>query len=47
MGGGIVSVKDRYFRVVDYERQEKVSLTEKQYLVYAYLLSISKWNPTE
>ena len=47
MGVLIMSVKDRYFRVVDYERQEKVSLTEKQYLVYAYLLSISKWNPTE
>ena len=42
-----MSVNDRYFRVVDYEKQRKGLLTEKQYLVYAYLLSISKWNATE
>lgn len=42
-----MSVNDRYFRVVDYEKQKKGPLTEKQYLVYAYLLSISKWNATE
>lgn len=42
-----MSVNDRYFRVIDYEKQKKGPLTEKQYLVYAYLLSISKWNATE
>jgi len=42
-----MSVKERYFKVVDYEKRKKGPLTEKQYLVYAYLLSISKWNPTE
>lgn len=42
-----MSVKERYFRVLDYEKKEKSPLTEKQYLVYAYLLSISKWNPLE
>ena len=42
-----MSVNDRYFRIVDYEKQKKGPLTEKQYLVYAYLLSISKWNATE
>lgn len=42
-----MSVKERYFKVIDYEKREKGPLTEKQYLVYAYLLSISKWNPTE
>lgn len=42
-----MSLRERSFRTMDYESQEKGSLTEKQYLVYAFLLSISKWNPTE
>lgn len=37
----------RYFKTIPYEKQKKGPLTEKQYLVYAYLLSISKWNATE
>ena len=42
-----MSIRERYFRVADYEKKEKGFLTEKQYLVYAYLLSISKWNVNE
>lgn len=42
-----MSVRERYFKVIDYEKRKKGPLTEKQYLVYAYLLSISKWNTTE
>lgn len=37
----------RYYKTIPYEKHEKGPLTEKQYLVYAYLLSISKWNPNE
>lgn len=42
-----MAVSERYFKTIPYEKQQKGPLTEKQYLVYAYLLSISKWNPNE
>ena len=31
----------------NYEEENKAPLTAKQYLVYSYLLSISKWNPQD
>lgn len=34
----------RFIKVMDYEQYKKGKLTEKQYLVYSYLLSISKQN---
>lgn len=42
-----MAVSERYFKTIPYEKQQKGPLTEKQYLVYAYLLSISKWNPNQ
>lgn len=42
-----MAVSERYYKTIPYERHQKGPLTEKQYLVYAYLLSISKWNPNE
>lgn len=42
-----MSVYERDFEALDYGAKQKASLTEKQYLVYSYLMSISKWNATE
>lgn len=39
-----LSVYQRKVEALSYENGEKSVLTTKQYLVYAYLLSISKWN---
>lgn len=47
IGGDIVAISERYYKTIPYEKHQKGPLTEKQYLVYAYLLSISKWNPNE
>ena len=35
---------ERYFYALDYEKQIKSKLTSKQFAVYTYLLSISKWD---
>lgn len=35
---------ERYFEALDYGKSEKAKLTEKQYLVYSYLMSKSKWD---
>lgn len=37
-------VEQRDFEALDYGRQAKAKLTAKQYLVYSYLMSISKWD---
>lgn len=39
--------QDRWFEALDYQKKIKSTLTAKQYLVYSYLLSISKWNPQD
>lgn len=39
-----LSVYQRQVEALSYEDKEKSVLTTKQYFVYAYLLSISKWN---
>lgn len=39
-----LSVYQRKVEALSYEAEEKSILTSKQYLVYAYLLSVSKWN---
>ena len=36
--------KDRYFEALDMKKRQRAKLTPKQYLVYSYLVSISKWN---
>lgn len=36
--------QDRLFEALDYGKGEKAKLTTKQYLVYSYLMSISKWD---
>ena len=36
--------KDRYFEALDMKKRQRAKLTAKQYLVYSYLVSISKWN---
>ena len=36
--------KDRYFEALDIKKKQRAKLTPKQYLVYSYLVSISKWN---
>jgi hypothetical protein len=36
--------KDRYFEALDMKKRQWAKLTPKQYLVYSYLVSISKWN---
>ena len=36
--------KQRDFEALKYEKHEKACLTAKQYLVYSYLMSISKWD---
>lgn len=35
---------ERYFYALDYEKKIKTNLTKKQFLVYTFLLSISKWD---
>lgn len=35
---------ERYFYAMDYEKEIKSKLTRKQFAVYTYLLSISKWD---
>ena len=35
---------ERYFYALDYEKEIKSKLTSKQFIVYTYLLSISKWD---
>lgn len=35
---------ERYFYALDYEKRIKTTLTKKQFLVYTYLMSISKWD---
>lgn len=37
--------QSRLFEALNYGSKEKSKLTTKQYLVYSYLMSISKWNP--
>lgn len=39
-----LSVYQRQVEALSYEDKEKSVLTTKQYFVYAYLLSVSKWN---
>ena len=39
--------QDRWFEALDYQKKIKSTLTAKQYLVYSYLLSVSKWNPQD
>lgn len=39
--------QSRWYEALDYEQKVKASLSAKQYLVYSYLLSISKWNSQE
>lgn len=34
----------RRYEAFEYKEKEKAVLTTKQYLVYSYLMSISKWN---
>lgn len=36
--------QDRLFEALNYGKGEKAKLTAKQYLVYSYLMSISKWD---
>lgn len=36
--------QDRLFEALNYGKGEKAKLTAKQYLVYSYLISISKWD---
>lgn len=36
--------QDRLFEALNYGKGEKAKLTTKQYLVYSYLMSISKWD---
>jgi hypothetical protein len=36
--------QDRLFEALNYGKGEKAKLTTKQYLVYSYLISISKWD---
>ena len=36
--------QERDFEALDYGSKNKIKLTAKQYLVYSYLMSISKWN---
>lgn len=36
--------EERLFEALDYDKPNKHKLTEKQYLVYSYLMSISWWN---
>jgi hypothetical protein len=36
--------QERDFEALDYGKEEKAKLTAKQYLVYSYLMSISKWD---
>lgn len=35
---------ERYFYALNYEARIKSKLTKKQFAVYTYLLSISKWD---
>lgn len=35
---------ERFFYALDYEKRIKSSLTKKQFLIYTYLMSISKWD---
>lgn len=35
---------ERYYEAIDYGKKQKAKLTKKQYLVYSYLMSMSKWN---
>lgn len=37
----------RRFEALKYRTETKAKLTTKQYLVYSFLISISKWNPDE
>lgn len=39
-----MKAQDRLFEALNYGKGEKARLTVKQYLVYSYLMSISKWN---
>lgn len=39
-----IKATDRCFEALDYGKEQKAKLTVKQYLVYAYLMSISWWN---
>ena len=39
-----MSVFDRDFEALDYGKQQKAKLTSKQYLVYSYLMYMSKWD---
>ena len=36
--------QERLFEALSYGKDEKAKLTKKQYLVYSYLVSISKWD---
>lgn len=36
--------EERNFEALDYGKKKKAKLTNKQYLVYSYLMSISKWD---
>lgn len=36
--------QERLFEALNYGKSEKAKLTTKQYLVYSYLMSISKWD---
>lgn len=36
--------QDRLFEALDYGKGQKAKLTKKQYLVYSYLMTISKWD---
>lgn len=35
---------ERYFYALNYEKEVKSKLTSKQFIVYTYLLSVSKWD---
>lgn len=37
----------RRYEALEYNKNKKAKLTTKQYLVYSYLMSISKWNAKE
>ena len=36
--------QERLFEALNYGKIEKAKLTTKQYLVYSYLMSVSKWD---
>ena len=36
--------QDRLFEALNYGKGQKAKLTNKQYLVYSYLMSVSKWD---